>query len=174
MRPHRRTARRGPCWKPCRPRSCEFDDKDDGVGNGEQILRERVPGAAAQVGAHIELKDVDIYCFDLISRHGPPDRARSPGAPTCTPPPWPAFSTDSIAAAGSPAAVTRTRPTGRAVTVRALRDRNAELFQLHATMNASVDEICADYTDHELGLLTDFLRRTSAGGRDATDRMAGD
>jgi DNA-binding MarR family transcriptional regulator len=61
----------------------------------------------------------------------------------------------------------------RAVTVRARRDRNAELFQLYSGMNASMEEICADYTDTELELLVDFLRRTTAAGQGATDRLVG-
>jgi hypothetical protein len=40
-------------------------------------------------------------------------------------------------------------------------------------MNASLDQICAGYTDAELELLADFLRRTTDAGRDATDELAG-
>jgi hypothetical protein len=62
----------------------------------------------------------------------------------------------------------------RAVAVRALRDRNAELFRLYAGMNSSMDEICARYSDAELHLIADFLRRTSGAGRDATEELARD
>jgi DNA-binding MarR family transcriptional regulator len=74
--------------------------------------------------------------------------------------------------------VTRDRDPGaadrRAVAVRALRDRNAEVFRLYAGMNSSMDRICAGYTDTELELLADFLRRTTDAGRHAADDLAGD
>jgi DNA-binding MarR family transcriptional regulator len=62
----------------------------------------------------------------------------------------------------------------RAVIVRARRDRGAELFRLYAGMNTSMDQLCAGYSDDQLELLADFLRRTADAGRDATDELAGD
>lgn len=62
----------------------------------------------------------------------------------------------------------------RAVVVRARRERGAELFRLYSGMNTSMDRICAGYTDAELELLADFLRRTTNAGRDATDELASD
>src|SRR3981081_3574289 len=53
----------------------------------------------------------------------------------------------------------------RAVTVRAVRGRNAELFRLYSGMNGAMDQICSEYTEAELELLADFLRRTTAAGR---------
>jgi hypothetical protein len=41
-------------------------------------------------------------------------------------------------------------------------------------LNSSVDQICAGYSDAELHLLADFLRRTAHAGRTATDDLAGD
>jgi hypothetical protein len=40
-----------------------------------------------QVSAHVELKDVDLDCLELVSRHGRSAPAPSRGAPGCTPPP---------------------------------------------------------------------------------------
>jgi DNA-binding MarR family transcriptional regulator len=62
----------------------------------------------------------------------------------------------------------------RAVVVRALRDRNAELVRLYSGMNTSMDQICAGYGDTELELLADFLRRTANAGRSAADELAAD
>jgi DNA-binding MarR family transcriptional regulator len=62
----------------------------------------------------------------------------------------------------------------RAVVVRALRDRNAELMRLYSGMNASMDKICAEYGDAELELLADFLHRTANAGGRATEELAGD
>ena len=62
----------------------------------------------------------------------------------------------------------------RAVLVRSLRDRSAELFRLYAGMNRSMGELCARYTDEELALLADFLHRTTTAGQAATDALAED
>ncbi|HEX4252145.1 MAG TPA: hypothetical protein VH008_30085 [Pseudonocardia sp.] len=50
------------------------------------------------------------------------------------------------------------------------------MFRLYAGMNRSMDEICAGYTEAELTVVADFLRRTAAAGHTAaedltTDRM---
>jgi DNA-binding MarR family transcriptional regulator len=62
----------------------------------------------------------------------------------------------------------------RAVVVRALRDRNAEVFRLYAGMNASMDQLLATYDGDELDLLASFLRRTTDAGRAATSDLAND
>ncbi|MFI6069991.1 MarR family transcriptional regulator [Actinoplanes sp. NPDC051343] len=126
-----------------------------------------------QVGGHLGLKDVDLYCLDLINRSGPlspTTLSRQTGL-------HPATMTgvlDRLQRAGwiirerDPDAADR-----RAVTVRALRDRNAELLQLYAGMNSSMDEICAEYTADQLDALADFLRRTTEAGRNATEELTG-
>jgi DNA-binding MarR family transcriptional regulator len=126
-----------------------------------------------QVGAHVELKDVDFSCLDFINRHGP----LSPSALARRAGLHPATMTGILDRLQRGGWVTRDRDPDaadrRAVTVRALRDRNAELFRLYAGMNASTEEICAGYTDAELELLAGFLRRTTDAGQSATDRLAG-
>jgi DNA-binding MarR family transcriptional regulator len=62
----------------------------------------------------------------------------------------------------------------RAVVVRALRDRSAELFRLYSGMNTAMDQLCARYDDDELQLLADFLHRTTNAGRTATNQLAND
>jgi hypothetical protein len=37
-----------------------------------------------------------------------------------------------------------------------------------------MDQICAGYSDDQLELLADFLRRTTNAGRHATDELAAD
>jgi DNA-binding MarR family transcriptional regulator len=125
-----------------------------------------------QVGVHLDLKDVDLYCVDLINRLGPLNPstlARQAGL-------HPATMTGILDRLQRAGWVTRERDPDasdrRAVTVRALRDRNAELFKLYSGMNTSMDEICAGYTDAELDLLADFLRRTTDAGRNAADDLA--
>ncbi|MCW2643090.1 MAG: MarR family transcriptional regulator [Dactylosporangium sp.] len=125
-----------------------------------------------QVGAHLELRDVDIDCLDLINRHGPlsPSAlARHAGLHAAT-------MTGIIDRLERGGWVARERDPAdrRAVIIRALRHRNAELIRLYSGMNTSMDEICAGYADNELELLADFLRRTANAGREATDELASD
>jgi DNA-binding MarR family transcriptional regulator len=124
------------------------------------------------VGARVELKDVDLDCLDLISRNGP----LSPSALARRAGLHPATMTGIIDRLERGGWVARDRGTSdrRAVLIRALRDRNSELLHLYSGMNTSVDQICAEYSDAELRLLTDFLRRTADAGRTATDELAGD
>ena len=60
----------------------------------------------------------------------------------------------------------------RAVLVRALRDRDADLLRLYSGMSASMDRICAGYGDTELELLAEFLGRTADARRSATDELS--
>jgi DNA-binding MarR family transcriptional regulator len=60
----------------------------------------------------------------------------------------------------------------RAVTVRPLRKRGADLYRLYSGMSASLDEICAGYDDAELELLAGFLRRATAAGQSAAADLA--
>ena len=124
------------------------------------------------VGAHVDLKDVDLDCLDLVSRHGP----LSPSALARRAGLHPATMTGILDRLQRGGWVARDRDPSdrRAVVVRALRDRGAELFHLYSGMNTSMDQICAGYEDTELELLADFLRRTANAGRDATDELASD
>jgi DNA-binding MarR family transcriptional regulator len=125
-----------------------------------------------QVGAHVDLKDVDFDCLDLITRHGP----LSPSALARLAGLHPATMTGILDRLERGGWVARDRDPSdrRAVVVRALRDRNAELYRLYSGMNTSMDQICAGYADTELELLADFLRRTTNAGRSATDELARD
>jgi DNA-binding MarR family transcriptional regulator len=125
-----------------------------------------------QVGAHLELKDVDLDCLELIARYGP----MSPSTVARRAGLHPATMTgvlDRLQRGGwivrerDPEAADR-----RAVTVRALRDRNAEVFQLYAGMNTTMDKLLADYSEADLELLVDFLQRTTTAGRSATATLA--
>lgn len=125
-----------------------------------------------QVGARVDLKDVDLDCLDLVNRHGPlspSGLARRAGL-------HPATMTGILDRLERGGWVTRDRSTSdrRAVLIRALRDRNSELLHLYSGMTTSMDQICAEYGDTELQLLADFLRRTANAGRAATDELAGD
>src|SRR5215813_9121950 len=125
-----------------------------------------------QVSARLELNDVDLDCLDLISRYGP----LSPSALARRAGLHPATITGILDRLERGGWVTRDRDQAdrRAVAVSALRGRATELLRLYAGMNASLDQICAGYTNAELELLADFLHRTAGAGRAATDGLAGD
>jgi len=124
------------------------------------------------VGTNLDLKDVDLDCLDLITRHGP----LSPSALARRAGLHPATVTGIIDRLERGGWVARDRDPSdrRAIVVGALRDRNAELMRLYSGMNASMDQICAGYGDTELEVLADFLRRTANAGRSAIDELAAD
>jgi DNA-binding MarR family transcriptional regulator len=127
-----------------------------------------------QVGTKVALKDVDLDCLELIARHGP----LSPSALARRAGLHPATMTGILDRLQRGGWVVRERDPEatdrRAVAVRAVRGRNGELFRLYAGMNAALDELCASYSDAELELIADFLRRTTGAGRTATDELAED
>jgi DNA-binding MarR family transcriptional regulator len=123
------------------------------------------------VGAHLDLNHVDLNCLDLIARHGP----LSPTALGQHAGLHPATITGILDRLERGGWIARERDAAdrRAVVVRALHDRNAELLHLYAGMNASMDEICAGYSEAELELLAHFLQRIATTCRVATDELAG-
>ncbi|GAA2590662.1 MarR family transcriptional regulator [Dactylosporangium fulvum] len=125
-----------------------------------------------QVGVHLDLKDVDFDCLDIVSRHGPlspSTLARRAGL-------HPATMTGILDRLERGGWVARDRDPGdrRAVVVRALRDRAPEVYRLFSGMNSSMDELLAGYDDTQLELLADFLGRVTEAGRAATDELAGE
>lgn len=125
-----------------------------------------------QVVGHLDLNDGDLSCLELLARRGPlspSGLARLAGL-------HPATVTGVLDRLERGGWVVRERDAAdrRAVMVRALRDRGPELIRLYSGMNATMDEVLADYTDAELQLLAGFLHRTSEAGQQATGRLAGD
>lgn len=125
-----------------------------------------------QVGVHVELRDADYGCLEVLSRHGPlspSDLAKRAGL-------HPATVTGIIDRLERGRWVIRERDPDaadrRAVTVRTLRGRNAELFGLIAGMNGSMDQICDNYSDVELKLIAGFLRRTARAGAEAIEELS--
>ncbi|WP_236793104.1 MarR family transcriptional regulator [Amycolatopsis sp. GM8] len=123
-----------------------------------------------RVGARVDLKDVDLDCLDLVNRHGP----LSPSAIAQRAGLHPATMTGILDRLERGGWVVRERDQAdrRAVLVTPVRERNGELLRQYAGMNSLMDEICAGYSEAELELLADFLRRAAAAGSDATGRLA--
>ena len=125
-----------------------------------------------QVGTQVDLRDVDLDCLELINRYGP----LSPSALARRAGLHPATMTGILDRLERGGWIARDRDPSdrRAVAVRARRDRGADLLRLFAGMNTAMDRLCAGYSEAELELLADFLRRTTNAGRDATEELAGD
>ncbi|MBB5802415.1 DNA-binding MarR family transcriptional regulator [Saccharothrix ecbatanensis] len=137
-------------------------------------LRNQLSLLNHQVGRRLELKDVDLDCLELILKHGamtPGELARRAGL-------HPATLTGILDRLQKGGWVTRERDPQaadrRAVTVRPVKDRNAELFGLYSGMNSAMDGLFEGYSEDELALLADFLRRTTALGRTATEELSAD
>jgi DNA-binding MarR family transcriptional regulator len=124
-----------------------------------------------QVGSQVDLRDVDLDCLELINRYGP----LSPSALARRAGLHPATMTGILDRLERSGWVARERDPGdrRAVLVKARRSRRAELFGLYAGMNTSMDQLCAGYSEAELELIAEFLRRTTSAGHDATEQLAG-
>ncbi len=124
-----------------------------------------------RVGSQLELNDVDLDCFDILDAYGP----LSPSALARRAGLHPATMTGILDRLQRGGWIARERDPSdrRAVLVRAVRDRYAELMRLYAGMNRSMNKLLAGYSDSELEVIADFLRRTVDAGRNATDKLAG-
>ncbi len=125
-----------------------------------------------QVGAHLELRDVDLDCLNLLDRRGslsPKDLAKQVGV-------HPATLTGILDRLERDGWVARDRDPAdrRGVLVRSLRDRSAELLRLYSGMNSALSQICNRYDDAELERLVDFLSLAADAGRTAVDELAAD
>jgi DNA-binding MarR family transcriptional regulator len=129
------------------------------------LLNHRVVG-------RLDLRDVDLDCLDLVNRHGP----LSPSALARRAGLHPATMTGILDRLERGGWIARDRDPSdrRAVAVRARRDRGGELLRLYAGMSTAMDRLCAGYSEAELELLADFLRRATDAGRHATEELAGD
>ncbi|MEU6844353.1 MarR family transcriptional regulator [Streptomyces sp. NPDC046716] len=123
-----------------------------------------------RVGTQLDLKGMDMDCLDLISAHGP----LSPTALAQRAGLHAATTTGILDRLERGGWIARERDPSdrRSTTVRALRERNAELLGHFAEMNSSVERICADYDEAELELLAGFLRRTAEAGRRAAENLS--
>jgi DNA-binding MarR family transcriptional regulator len=124
-----------------------------------------------RVGSQLELKDVDLDCLDILDAHGPlspTELARRAGL-------HPATMTGILDRLERGGWIVRERDPSdrRAVSVRAVHERYAELLRLYSGLSRSMNKLLAEYSDSELATIADFLRRTIDAGKNATEELAG-
>ncbi|MEV4351670.1 MarR family transcriptional regulator [Actinoplanes sp. NPDC049596] len=119
-----------------------------------------------QVSARLDMRDVDLDCLHLIVRNGP----FSPGALAKAAGLPPATVTGVLDRLERGGWIVRERDTAdrRAVMVRIVPERGADVLAQFRGMITAVDDICGSYSAEQLEVIADFLRRTAtAGGEEA-------
>jgi DNA-binding MarR family transcriptional regulator len=132
-------------------------------------LRIQLAVLNARVGARLDFKGGDLDALDVISREGsinPSTLARRAGL-------HPATVTGVLDRLERDGWIARERDPAdrRAVVLRLAPGRASEVLRLYAGMNGALEEICARYSDTELDVIADFLRRTTEAGRLATEQL---
>lgn len=121
-----------------------------------------------RVVAQLGLRDVDMLCLDLLRRapHTPTSLARRAGLHAAT-------MTGVLDRLERGGWIVRERAAGdrRAISLRRLPDRNTELIRLYDAMSEAMDEVCADYSEPELELVLNFLRRSARAGEQSASAL---
>jgi DNA-binding MarR family transcriptional regulator len=123
-----------------------------------------------RVGSRSEIKDTDFDCLDVITGHGPitpTSLARRIGVHLAT-------MTGILDRLERGGWIVRDRDQRdrRAVMVRAVPGKQRGIIQLYGGMNSSLDQILDSYSDDQIDLIVDFLRRCTQAGQSAADQLA--
>src|SRR6478735_2833694 len=118
------------------------------------------------VGQRLEMRDVDLDCLDLISRHGPLGATALARLAAL----HPATTTGVLDRLEKGGWIVRERSPEdrRAIVVRAAKERGAEIYQLYSGMNGSMEDLLDGYSERDLTVIADFLTRAREAGVAAT------
>jgi DNA-binding MarR family transcriptional regulator len=124
------------------------------------------------VGSQVDLKDADLDMLDILDTYGP----LSPSALARRAGMHPATMTGVLDRLERGGWIARERDPAdrRAVLVRVVRDRYGELLRHYTGMSRAMNKLLADYSDEELEVIADFMRRTAEAGQRASDELAGE
>jgi DNA-binding MarR family transcriptional regulator len=125
-----------------------------------------------RIGAQVALKQVDFDCLDVVDQHGPISPsvlARRVGVRLAT-------MTGILDRLERNGWITRSRDETdrRGVIVRAVPDRQRDIYRLYGGMNRSLDRILGSYSAEQIDVIVDFLQRCTKAGHDAADRLGND
>jgi len=139
------------------------------VRDGLRALRLELARLNHRISDRIELRDLDLDCFDLIARSGgltPTELASLSGV-------HPATLTGILDRLERGGWIQRERGAGdrRSVTVRPAPRSSARVLSHFAGMNRAMDDACADFSDEQLDLIAEFLRRAAAAGGASADAL---
>lgn len=123
-----------------------------------------------RVGRRAELKDADLDCLDVLVRYGsmsPTELSRRTGIHAAT-------MTGILGRLEGDGWVVRERAETdrRAVVIAPVPDRVREIFGHYGGMDSALDEILGGYSESDLDVIIDFLRRTTDAGRRVTEELA--
>jgi DNA-binding MarR family transcriptional regulator len=140
------------------------------IRNSLRELRIQLALLNYRVGSQVELNDADLDCLDIIDAYGPlrPSAlARRAGL-------HPATMTGILDRLERGGWIVRERDPSdrRAVVVRAVHDRYAELLRHYSGLSRSMNKLLAGYSDSELETIADFMRRAVEAGQKATEELA--
>jgi DNA-binding MarR family transcriptional regulator len=133
------------------------------LSNQISLLNRRVSSA-------VELKDRDLDVLDLISQVGPigPSAlARRAGL-------HPATLTGILDRLERDEWIAREQDPAdrRGTVIRALPQGTSTLYGHYSGMNASMDELCERYSEKDLDVIADFLKRATEAGTAATEEFS--
>jgi len=122
-----------------------------------------------RISAHLDLREGDLDCLELIARLGPvgPSAlARAAGV-------HPATMTGVLDRLEKGGWLARDRDPSdrRSIVLRVRPERVGEVFALYSGMNAALDKICATFTDDELTVIAAFLDQTATAGKAETHTL---
>jgi DNA-binding MarR family transcriptional regulator len=139
------------------------------VHDGLRALRLELARLNHRVSDRLELRDLDLDCFDLVARSGsltPTELAGLSGI-------HPATLTGILDRLERGGWIVRERTTGdrRSVRLRPAPRNAAQIVPHFAGMNDAMDAACADFSDEQLDLIAEFLRRATVAGGASADAL---
>ena len=139
------------------------------VREGLRALRLELTRLNHRVSERIEMRDIDLDCFDLVAREGrltPKELATLSGV-------HPATLTGILDRLERGGWIVRERAPDdrRSVVLRPAPRSAAQIVPHFARMNEAMDAACADFSDEQLRLIIEFLRRATAAGSESADAL---